>query len=125
MHCEESVKICLNEMVFYGYHGVFDEERRLGQRFVVTLHLTTDDRHDKEIHHLEDTVDYTKVYTVIKEIMEKHQFHLLENCGNMILDDILQEFPQVKKAEVFIKKPSVAIQGSLQSVELVMERSQR
>jgi dihydroneopterin aldolase len=116
------VKICLNEMVFYGFHGVFAEERSLGQRFIVSLHLTTDAGHDSLIQRLEDTVDYTKVYTLLKEIMESDQFQLLENVANVILDRVLVEFSLVSKAEVFIQKPSVAIQGSLKSVELVMER---
>jgi dihydroneopterin aldolase len=117
------MKICLNEMVFYGFHGVFAEERALGQRFIVSLHLTTDDTHDKKIHKLDDTVDYTKVYALLKNIMESDQFHLLESVANVILDKVLAEFPLVNKAEVFIQKPSVAIQGSLKSVELIMERT--
>ncbi|MBM4399428.1 MAG: dihydroneopterin aldolase [Candidatus Cloacimonetes bacterium] len=119
------MKICLNEMVFYGYHGVFAEERRLGQRFIVSLHLTTDDAHDNQIHKLDDTVDYTKVYSLIKEIMESDQFHLLESVANAILDKVLIEFTTVQKAEVFIQKPSVAIQGSLKSVEIVMQRTRK
>jgi dihydroneopterin aldolase len=117
------VKICLNEMVFYGYHGVFAEERSLGQRFIVSLNLQTDTEHDKGIHKLEDTVDYTQVYALLKNIMESGQFQLLETVANAILDSVLQEFPLVCKAEVFIQKPSVAIQGSLKSVEIIMERA--
>lgn len=116
------MKICLNEMVFYGFHGVFAEERSLGQRFIVSLHLTTDAAHDDLIHKLDDTVDYTKVYALLKVIMESDQFQLLETVANAILDRVLQEFTLVSKAEVFIQKPSVAIQGSLKSVEIVMER---
>jgi 7,8-dihydroneopterin aldolase/epimerase/oxygenase len=116
------MKICLNEMVFYGYHGVFAEERSLGQRFIVSLHLTTDAEHDRGIHKLEDTVDYTKVYALLKNIMESDQFQLLETVANTILDSVLREFPLVNKAKVYIQKPSVAIQGSLKSVEIVMER---
>lgn len=116
------MKICLNEMVFYGFHGVFAEERSLGQRFIVSLHLTTDEKHDREIHKLEDTVDYTKVYNLLKNIMESDQFHLLESVANVILDRVLEEFTLVNKAKVFIQKPSVAIQGSLKSVEIIMER---
>ena len=119
------MKICLNEMVFYGYHGVFAEERSLGQRFIVSLHLTTSEVHDKQIHKLDDTVDYTKVYALLKSIMESDQFHLLESVANVILDKVLLEFPLVEKAEVYIQKPSVAIQGSLKSVELIMERSRK
>lgn len=112
-------------MVFYGFHGVFAEERSLGQRFIVSLHLTTDTEHDSQIHKLEDTVDYTKVYALLKSIMESDQFHLLESVANSILDKVLEEFSLVKKAKVFIQKPSVAIQGSLKSVELVMERTRK
>jgi len=116
------MKICLNEMVFYGYHGNFAEERKLGQRFIVSLHLTTIPSHDRDIHKLEDTVDYTRVYDVLKGIMETDQFHLLETIGNEILDKIMLEFPSVEKAKVFIEKPSVPIQGSLKSVEIIMDR---
>jgi dihydroneopterin aldolase len=47
----------------------------------------------------------------------------LESVANAILNRVLAEFPLVMKAKVFIQKPSVAIQGSLRSVEIVMERS--
>jgi hypothetical protein len=40
-HCEETLKIKLNEMVFYGYHGVHAEERALGQRFIVSVTFIT------------------------------------------------------------------------------------
>ncbi|MDD2332307.1 MAG: dihydroneopterin aldolase [Candidatus Cloacimonetes bacterium] len=119
------MKISLNEMVFYGYHGVYAEERKLGQRFIVTVHLYTDPKRDQSIKHLEDTVDYTAVYAVIKTIMESHQFHLLEDCANTILDKLMQDFPLLMMIKVCIQKPSVAIQGSLKSVEveLLRERS--
>jgi dihydroneopterin aldolase len=110
-------------MVFYGFHGVYDEERRLGQRFIVTLHLFTDEQNDPDIYKLEDTVDYTKVFEVIKNVMENEQFQLLEACANRILDRVLTVFTLVTKVKVYIQKPSVAIQGSLKSVEIVMQRS--
>lgn len=116
------MKISLNEMVFYGYHGVYDEERRLGQRFIVTVHLDTDPETDKSIHSLDDTIDYTKVYDEIQTIMETHQFHLLEGCANTILDKLIQDFPLISKATVCIQKPSVAIRGSLRSVEVEISR---
>nr|BEI32162.1 dihydroneopterin aldolase [Planomicrobium sp.] len=34
--------IHLNEMEFYGYHGVFPEETKLGQRFRLTVSLAVD-----------------------------------------------------------------------------------
>ncbi len=116
------MKISLNEMVFYGYHGLFDEERKLGQRFVVSVHLYTDQARDGLIHRLEDTVDYTQVFAVIKDVMESEQFHLLEHCANIIADRLLDEFTMIAKARICIQKPSVAIQGSLHSVEIELVR---
>lgn len=117
--------IKLNQMVFYGFHGVHLEERRLGQRFIVLAKLFTDDELDVKIRHLEDTVDYTKVYDDIKEIMETSQFQLLESCANTIADKILANYPLVLKVEITIQKPSVPIQGSLESVEVQICRKRK
>ncbi|MCD4650651.1 MAG: dihydroneopterin aldolase [Candidatus Cloacimonetes bacterium] len=117
------MKIHLNEMVFYGYHGVHPEERKLGQRFIVDLTVESDSALDSKIKHLSDTIDYTKVFAEIKHVMEKKQFVLLENCANCILDDIFAAFDLVCKAKVIIRKPSVPINGSLSSVEVEMQRS--
>jgi len=116
------MRIRLNEMVFYGYHGVHAEERKLGQRFVVSITLHTDGDKDTEIRNLEDTVDYTKVYDEVKNIMETHQFHLLETCANTIADKLLEDFPLVQRLRICIQKPSVPIQGSLKSVEVELKR---
>ncbi len=116
------MKIKLNEMVFYGYHGVQEEERTLGQRFIVSVTLYTNPSIDKGIRRLEDTIDYTKVYDVIKEIMESQQFYLLENCANTIADKLLTDFPLLEKLTICIHKPSVPIQGSLKSVEVILSR---
>lgn len=116
------MKIHLNEMVFYGYHGVHPEERVLGQRFIVNLTIETAPEEDSQIRHLHDTVDYTKIYAEVKHTMEKKQFHLLEDCANEILDSIFESFAKIISAEVKIKKPSVPINGSLGSVEIEMSR---
>ncbi len=117
------MQIHLNEMIFYGFHGVYPEERKLGQRFVVNITVCTDDSLDAGIKHLEDTVDYTKIYAEIKHIMESKQFQLLENCANEIIESILNNFPKIIDVNVMIEKPSVPINGSLTSVSVEMERS--
>ncbi len=116
------MKIHLNEMVFYGYHGVAPEERVLGQRFIVDFTFETAIEHDQNIKFLEDTVDYTKVYAIIKNLLEQEKFQLLEVCANTILDEIFTDFSEIIWANVRIKKPSVPINGHLGSVEVDMER---
>ena len=117
------MKIKLNKMVFFGYHGTFAEERKLGQRYIVDILLETDAVNDPQIRKLEDTVDYTKVFDLIKHVMETHSYHLMENCANHVLEELFKQFEGVLFAQISIKKPSVAINGSLDSAEIVMERN--
>ncbi len=119
------MKIHLNKMIFFGYHGVQPEERSLGQRFVVNLTFETNPELDNSIHKLEDTVDYTSIYADLKNIMENKTFHLLENCANTILNHLLEKYDKIQTINVKIKKPSVPIKGILDSVEVEMERSKK
>lgn len=114
--------IYLNDMIFYGYHGVYPEERKLGQRFIVNAKLGTFHDKDINIEHLSDTVDYTKVYDEIKSIMENEQFVLLENCANRILNTLIEKFTDLSEITIKIEKPGVPINGSLSSVAIEMTR---
>jgi len=116
------MKIHLKEMVFYGHHGVQPEERKLGQRFIVNFTFETASSEDTNIKHFEDTVDYTKVFEIIKNTIETKEFFLLETCANTILDSIMDNFPKIIHSKIRIKKPSVPIKGSLESVEVEMDR---
>ena len=119
------MKMHLNEMVFYGHHGVHPEERKLGQRFVVNFIYETNPKQDQSMEHILDTIDYTKVFSIIKHVMEKEEFLLLENCADTILVTVLETFPKIIHATVKIRKPSVPIRGSLGSVEVEMDRLQK
>lgn len=116
------MKIHLHDMIFYGHHGVHPEERKLGQRFQVDFTFETKQDNDSKIKQLEDTIDYTKVYAIIKDILEKREFYLLEDCANTILDAVMNEFITIISTSVKIRKPSVPINGSLSSVEIEMDR---
>jgi dihydroneopterin aldolase len=109
-------------MVFYGFHGAYAEERKLGQRYLVDIELETPQEHDTEIRKLEDTIDYTIVFNLIKQVMETNSYQLMENCANHVLDELFLQFPGIISAEISIKKPSVAINGSLDSAEIIMDR---
>ncbi|PID28384.1 MAG: dihydroneopterin aldolase [Candidatus Cloacimonadota bacterium] len=119
------MKIYLNDMVFYGYHGVHPEEQVLGQRFIVNITVETDPETDDTIESLEQTVDYTLIYAEVKHLMENQVFQLLESCANSILDRLLENFPEIVSAAVNIKKPSVPIRGSLAGVAVEMKRTRK
>ncbi len=116
------MNITLDNMIFYGYHGLHEAERTLGQRFSVDINVETDPDLDQNVKQLEDTVDYTAIYEEVKEEVENYKYHLLENLANKVLDRIMEKFPLVMNAKISIKKIAVPINGTLDHVEIQMER---
>ncbi len=61
-------RILLTGISFYGYHGVYDEERRLGQRFLAEVELHVD---LSDAEHWTDTsqaLDYRDVVAIVTDI---------------------------------------------------------
>lgn len=109
--------ILLQNMVFYGFHGAYEYEREQGQRFYVDVEIDADLSLAGTTDNLNDTIDYTIVYSHIKEIMENHRFQLLEAVGSHIADVIL-ETTVATKVTIRIRKPAVAIPGPLDYVQV-------
>ncbi|MDA1097157.1 MAG: dihydroneopterin aldolase, partial [Chloroflexi bacterium] len=59
-------RIGLDAMIFYGYHGAHEEERRLGQRFVVDIELVRDLSVAGASDRLSDTTNYSDAFSIVK-----------------------------------------------------------
>ncbi|MFQ5499983.1 MAG: dihydroneopterin aldolase, partial [Candidatus Zixiibacteriota bacterium] len=68
----------LHGMSFYGYHGVAAAEKETGRIFEVDCELEVDLSDAARSDRLSDTVDYAKVYEIIRETVEGKAFSLLE-----------------------------------------------
>ncbi|HML31473.1 dihydroneopterin aldolase [Sporomusa sphaeroides] len=113
-----SHKISLKNMVFYGFHGVYEFERELGQRFYVDLDMKADLRQAGVNDRLEETIDYVSVYNQTKEIVENHRFQLLETLSYHIAGEVLRLHSLVEEVTVRVRKPSVPIAAALDCVEV-------
>lgn len=115
-------KIYVNKMQFYGYHGVFSEETKLGQRFIVDLAVGLDFRKAGETDSLDASVNYAELYRVSKEVVEGKPYKLIEAVAEKIASRILQEFPLVEETTVKVIKPDPPIPGHYQSVAAEITR---
>lgn len=103
-------KVALEGMEFHAYHGVYPEEAILGNRFTVDLELETDFRAAMINDELEGTIDYAKLYKIVKTRMES-KVKLLEHLGHGMVVDICEAYPQVKQITVKLKKHQPAMGG--------------
>ena len=118
--------IRLAGMVFYGFHGIDPAEQELGQRFVVDLEVETDLRPAGRSDDPADTVNYSRMYRLVKETMEGPSHKLLESLAETIAAGILEGFA-VDSVTVVVKKPEVPMKGSIlshASVEISRRRGE-
>ena len=115
--------IRLNNMVFYGYHGVSAEEKETGRRYEVDCELEADLAPPGQTDSLKDTVDYVAVYQKIEEIVEGKAFSLIESLAASIGDAILEEFP-VFRVTLRVRKVIPPIRGTIDNIEIEVTRRQ-
>jgi len=116
-----SDRILLHGIQFYGYHGVYDEERRLGQRFLVDVELRLDISRAASEDDVSATVDYNQVHAVVLEIGTRQKFKLLETLATRIASAILERFP-IREVTVRATKPAPALPGVLTGVSVEVTR---
>ncbi|MBI3977047.1 MAG: dihydroneopterin aldolase [Chloroflexi bacterium] len=117
-------RVFLEGMVFYGFHGVNQAEKELGQRFVVDVAVERDLRPAGESDDLTRTVNYSQIFKVVRAIVEGPSRNLLEAVAERIAARLLDEL-DVERVQVRIRKPGVAIKGSVLTaagVEIVRTR---
>ncbi|WP_039234676.1 dihydroneopterin aldolase [Bacillus thermotolerans] len=115
-------KIYVTGMKFYGYHGVFPEENRLGQRFIVDAVLTVPLQKAGRTDNLEDSVNYGEVYQVCQEIAEKKTFKLVESVAEQIAGALLERFPSISSCTIKVIKPDPPIPGHYDHVAVEVTR---
>jgi 7,8-dihydroneopterin aldolase/epimerase/oxygenase len=116
-------KITVNEMTFFGYHGVFPEETRLGQRFIVDLAVYCNLQEAGRSDDLNYSINYAELYFLTREIVEGEPFKLIEAVAEKIASDILGKFPQALEVNVKVIKPDPPIPGHYKSVSVEITRS--
>ncbi|RDY24634.1 dihydroneopterin aldolase [Romboutsia maritimum] len=104
-------KILLNNLGFYGYHGVLKEESVLGQKFFIDIELYVDTKEAGQTDDMNKSVSYAEVYDVVKDVAENKRFNLIEALAENIAAEVLEKFNLVEKIMVRIKKPEAPVNG--------------
>jgi dihydroneopterin aldolase len=112
-------KIVLQGLEFHGFHGVFPEETKLGARFAIDAELylafpPTDDH--------EATVDYSKIYTLIKTEVTQERFDLIESLAQSIAKRILKEHAKLVRVMIRVHKPHAPLPGVIRDIYVEVER---
>jgi 7,8-dihydroneopterin aldolase/epimerase/oxygenase len=115
------VTIELQGIELHAFHGVLDDERREGQRFLVDLELEPVDTTAASTDRIEDAVDYRDVVAAVMEVSDGHAYHLLEALATALADALVARFP-LRRARVRVRKPDVVLPRPVEHAAVVVER---
>lgn len=115
-------RITLTGLTVFGRHGVFDEERRVGQDFVIDVTLHLDTRRAAASDDVADTVHYGEMAEQIAAIVAGEPVNLLETLAARIADHLLT-LELVERVLVTVHKPDAPIPLSFADVAVTIERA--
>ena len=115
--------IVMSEMSFHGYVGVFPEEKDRGQTFIVSCDMAFDKIPGAVTDKLEDTVDYSVVYDVIKAEVMSSRCDLIEHLAYEIAGKVLDCSDLIKSVEITVSKPEAPVEGNFKTMLTKITRS--
>ncbi len=122
-------KIIIKNLNIFGYHGVKEIEKKNGQnfRYNIEILLNKDNflSENKNEDNLENTLNYSEVIKIVKDINNNHRFNLLETLAQTITDRIFEISPLAEKVSVKIEKTSPPIKENIDSVGIEYNRDKK
>lgn len=98
-------KIIIRSLEVFAHHGVFPEENKLGQKFLVDAVLYTNIRKAGMTDELEDSIDYGMVCHEISDFLQEHTYKLIEKAAEALAEHLLKQVNLLDAVEIEIRKP--------------------
>ena len=115
-------RIVMKNLSFFGYHGVMEEEKTLGQKFFLDIEIYADLSKAGRTDEVLDTIHYGEVYEVIKDIVENDRFKLIEALAENIAENVLEKFEKIEEINILVKKPEAPIPAIFDHVGVEIRR---
>lgn len=114
--------IHIKNLMVFAKHGVFPEENRLGQKFLVSADLFVDTRRAGKTDELEQSVHYGEVSQTLTQCLTAHTWKLIEAAAEAAAEQILMQYPLVKGVRLELQKPWAPVGLPLDTVSVEIER---
>jgi 7,8-dihydroneopterin aldolase/epimerase/oxygenase len=115
-----TVTVELAGLEFHGRHGLFEDERAEGQRFLFDVWLEVPDTASRS-DRVEDAVDYRDVVAAVRRISDGRAYRLMEALAAAVADELMTSFP-VTRVRVRVRKPDIRLDTPLDWPAVSVER---
>jgi dihydroneopterin aldolase len=114
-------RILLEQMEFRAFHGCYDLEQKVGNRFTVDLEITTSLGDVAREDNVEKAVNYLTVFEIVQAQMRITQ-RTIERVSTNIIDTLYGAFPQIGHIRCTVSKLAPPLGGKIERVSVVLER---
>ncbi len=113
--------ITLEDMEFKAFHGCYDLEKVVGNRFLVSAALDARLGEAARADDVRETVNYLTVYDIVAAQM-KETSDILENVALRIVDALYEAFPMLVKVSVTVSKLAPPLGGKIRKVSVTLTK---
>jgi dihydroneopterin aldolase len=113
--------ITLKNCGFYAKHGAFEQEASLGQRFFLDVVMDVEADDALENDDVASTVHYGIAYEIVERVVTQNRRNLIETLAKDVAKALCAWSPQIRRADITVRKPSVPIPGILDYAEVRVE----
>ena len=117
--------IIIKNLKIYAYHGVNEEEKIDGQNFFIDTVMFIDKRDAFKTDDINKTLSYSSACKIIKKVTEFEKYNLIETVAEKISKALFENFHDLKKAEITVKKPEAPMKADFEyvAVKIIREKS--
>ncbi len=101
------MKIYLTDLEFFGFHGLYEAEKKIGNRFKLDIIIDFTPPVER-VERIDHTIDYVHVYKTVQSIMNEPTL-LLESLVDKIATQIISDHTMADKVFVKITKQKLYI----------------
>ena len=115
-------KVALEGIEFFAYHGYYEEERKIGNKYEVNIEVSSDLSIAAKSDALSGTVNYEVLYKIIQDEMMIPS-KMLEHVGKRIIDKVMKTFSEVHSTTIEISKFNPPVKGVCRKAKVTMTES--
>jgi dihydroneopterin aldolase len=115
--------ISVRQLAIYAHHGVFAEEKVLGQRFLLDIQLRV---HAPEALIHDDivrSVSYAHVIEEAKNAFTEHSYNMIETAADRLATHLLTRFDKATSVSISVHKPSAPIAAHFESICATVDKT--
>ena len=119
-------KIYIENLEVFAYHGLFEEENKLGQKFIFDIICDVDYTKALVTDDMNDSVSYADIAQVVVNTATNNTFNLLERLAGEIVKQVFNNFSSINNINLKINKPNAPVRLPFTScgVELQISRKE-